>query len=182
MKKPTNQRNVAPLSQRPRRARLLAGISVIAAAGFIPGTAQAAELNFADYAKAVQSAQALAIAPAAAESNRTILSPAIAALPSGLDEFAVERLDAGRSPILSVGLVGHETTAIRGAEATFIGYSNYPAALERGEIRIFDAAVSPDQTPHAVVPMAANGVAHWTPTTYASPDLHYVYRVYGHLI
>ena len=178
MKKPTNQRNVAPLSQRPRRARLLAGISVIAAAGFIPGTAQAAELNFADYAKAVQSSQALAIAPAAAESNRTILSPAIAALPSGLDEFAVERLEVGHSPILSVGLVGHETAAVRGAEATFIGYSNYPAALERGEIRIFDAAVSSDQTPHAVVPMATNGAAHWTPTTYASPDMQYVYRVY----
>ena len=136
MKKPTNQRNVAPLSQRPRRARLLAGISVIAAAGFIPGTAQAAELNFADYAKAVQSSQALAIAPAAAESNRTILSPAIAALPSGLDEFAVERLEVGHSPILSVGLVGHETAAVRGAEATFIGYSNYPAALDRGEIDV----------------------------------------------
>jgi hypothetical protein len=178
MKKPTNQRHAMPISQRPRRARLLASMSVIAAAGFVPATAQAAELGFADYAKAVQSAKALGIATAAAESNRTILSPAITAMPAGLDEFAIERLEDGPSPILSAGLVGHELTVVRGAEATFIGYSNYPAALERGEIRIFDAAVSPAQTPHAVVPVGASGAAHWTPTAYAASDMQYVYRVY----
>ncbi|RNJ62739.1 MAG: hypothetical protein EDM03_08780 [Porphyrobacter sp. IPPAS B-1204] len=178
MKNPNLQRAAMATPNRLRRARFLAGISAVAAAGTLSVSVQAAAPTFADHVKAVQSAQALAHARVDAGRDLTVFSTAKAAFPAGLAEFAVERIAQSGVPILSVGLVEHETTIIRGAEATFIGYSNYPAAHDRGEIRIFDAAASPDQPPHAVVAVSGNGAARWKPTPYAGRDMIYVYRVY----
>ena len=81
-------------------------------------------------------------------------------------------------PILSVGLVESDRTVVRGHEATFVSYSNYPSFIDHGELRIFAAGVAPDATPHIVIKTDANGVARWTPTPYASEAMYYVYRVY----
>ena len=96
----------------------------------------------------------------------------------GTHEFTVAALAKPPAPILSVGLVNHEKAVVRGEVATFIGYSNYPGAIERSELRISEVASDPDGIPHYVAPFDANGAATWTPTSYAASDMQYVYRVY----
>lgn len=89
------------------------------------------------------------------------------------------RTDAARvDPVLAAGLVESERAVVRGRDATFIRYTNYPAMVARGEVRIFRADASPDGTPLAVVPADRDGVARWTPGADAEGDLFYVYRVY----
>ena len=64
----------------------------------------------------------------------------------------------------------------------FKAYSNFPAFIAKGEVRIFDKERSVRDTPLAVVPLDAEGRATWQanfPTyTAAGRDLHYVLRVY----
>jgi len=104
----------------------------------------------------------------------------IAAVVSGLSDATVMTVPAATAPlsILSVGLVNHDRSVVVGEKANFIGYSNYPGAIARGELRIFDAAVPLDGAPHFVKPFDKNGSASWMPTNYAANDMRYVYRVY----
>ncbi len=81
-------------------------------------------------------------------------------------------------PVLAVGLATSERTVVRGAAATFVSYTNYPAFIARREVRIFRADVGSDSAPLAVVEADRDGVAHWTPGAELSGDLFYVYRVY----
>jgi hypothetical protein len=67
------------------------------------------------------------------------------------------------TPVLRIGLVGAERTAVVGSKAEFQSYNNYPAFIERGEVRIFRTSQSP-----------AWGVPAETPEA-----LYFVYRVYA---
>ena len=61
-------------------------------------------------------------------------------------------------------------------------YSNFPGFIARSEVRIFDKEKSLRDTPLAIVPVDANGLAQWQANfaEYKSPgrDLQYVLRVY----
>ena len=83
------------------------------------------------------------------------------------------------TPVLNVGLMESERTAAAGDTVSFLGYSNYPAFIEGGEIRIFRASQSPDATPYAVVPVDANGSAQWNVPEVGPSALFYTYRVNG---
>jgi hypothetical protein len=169
-----NASNRSPADRLSRRARFVSGISVIAALGFCPSVSHAADVNFAEMASAVQAARTAvtASAPAGHFASTNVVAP------SGIDGLSVSVLPVAPSPILSVGLVNHEHSVIVGEEANFIGYSNYPGAVARGELRIFNAAVPVDGVPHIVRPFDLHGSATWKPTQYASSDMKYVYRVY----
>ena len=83
------------------------------------------------------------------------------------------------TPVMSVGLVDSVRTVVRGEEARFRTYTNYPSFVERGEIRVFAASASPDSEPLAVIETDKFGGATWS-ADQASPEaLYFVYRVYG---
>ena len=160
------------------RATLASGISAIAAIGFCPSVAHAADFNFASMADAVKSAQAAQTNPVDVEQRTQSVAVQSKQAISGISHVLVTALPTTATPVLSVGLVNHERSVVVGEVANFIGYSNYPGAVARGELRIFDAGTSLDGTPHFVKSFAENSAAEWTPTNYASNDMRYVYRVY----
>ena len=161
-----------------RSAKLLAGISAIATCGMVPTTASAAELEFGAFAGAVQAAQSLPARAVSADRFEQFSSNAVSTT-DALNDMFVRLLDSDPVPVLSVGLVNHERAVIRGEKASFVGYSNYPGAIARSEVRIFANDVKPDGVPHFTGAVDDNGAAHWMPTSYADPDMYYVYRVYG---
>ena len=162
-----------------RRVRLVTGISAVAAIGFCPAVAHAGEVSFASMAEIAQSAQSMQAVPSVSEQKSAVVASGIVAA-TGLANVTVvaQPASARISPILSVGLVNHDRSVLVGQQANFIGYSNYPGAIARGELRIFDAATGVDGVPHFVKPLDNSGSASWTPTAYASHDMKYVYRVY----
>ena len=178
MKNSTNQPNRNATANLLRRARLASSISAIAAIGFCPSASHAADFNFANMADAVKSAQAVqASAVNVEQRTQSVTAPSQQAV-SGLSNLLVTALPTSATPVLSVGLVNHDRSVVVGEVASFIGYSNYPGAVARGELRVFDANTPLDGVPHAVKPFSENGAATWTPTNYASNDMRYVYRVY----
>lgn len=74
-----------------------------------------------------------------------------------------------------------ETEAVEGA-VQFRLYSNYPAFIDRAEVRLFDADTSLRDAPLAIVPMDDAGRAEWLASLehYQAPGitLRYVVRVY----
>ena len=163
-------------SKHSSRARFLAGISAVATIGVCPAAANAAEIDFGKLTAAVQTAQAMPLPSSETTASARVMARDAAI--AGLRQLVVEPLGAKLSPVLSVGLVNRERTVVRGEPATFIGYSNYPGGVTRGEIRIFEADIASDDVPHFVAPLDSNGAAEWTPTRYASGAMAYVYRVY----
>ena len=161
-----------------RRTSLATGISAIAAIGLCPSASYAADFNFASMADAVQSAQAAQASPAYVEQRTQSVAVQSNHTVSGLSNVLITALPTTAAPVLSVGLVNHERSVVVGEVANFIGYSNYPGSVARGELRIFDANTSLDGAPHSVKPFTENGSATWMPTNYASNDMRYVYRVY----
>jgi hypothetical protein len=83
------------------------------------------------------------------------------------------------TPVLNVGLMESERTAAAGDTVSFLGYSNYPAFIDSGEIRIFRASQSPDAEPYATVAVDANGSAQWSVPEVGPSALFYIYRVNG---
>ncbi|KWV90938.1 hypothetical protein [Erythrobacter sp. YT30] len=81
-------------------------------------------------------------------------------------------------PILSVALRDATRTVLAGSEAVFVTYSNYPAFIEKGEIRIFRQGVSADSEPLQIIEVNKHGTAKWTPPVLDDPQLYFVYRVY----
>lgn len=160
-----------------RRAWMLAGASTIACLGMAsPALASTADVapdsGFENYS---------AVASAASNADQSV-TLAEAAIPSAsvaaIAAPTVQVENAIAAPVLSVGLVDAEQTVRRGTPARFLGYSNYPAFVERAELRLFHKSVPTTGTPHAVVESDRNGVIDWTPTNYASAEMVYVYRVY----
>jgi hypothetical protein len=83
------------------------------------------------------------------------------------------------SPVLRVGLVDGVRTAAIGDDVRFATFSNYPAFIESGEIRVFKAGQSPDAVPFIKLPIDKNGTAVWRAPDYALGGLYFVYRVTG---
>jgi hypothetical protein len=83
------------------------------------------------------------------------------------------------TPVLNVGLMDSQRTAAAGETVSFLGYSNYPAFIEKGEIRIFRASQTPDSEPVAALPIDSNGSTQWTVPDSGPSAMFYVYRVYG---
>jgi flagellar motor protein MotB len=69
------------------------------------------------------------------------------------------------------------------APVRFQMYTNYAAFIARAEVRIFEAGRSPQSTPLAVIPIAANGSAEWQPRAKhlsgAGEKLQYLVRAYS---
>lgn len=83
------------------------------------------------------------------------------------------------NPVLNIGLMNSERTAAAGENISFLGYSNYPAFIDKSEVRIFRASQSPDAEPVAILPVDANGNAAWQVPASGPSALAYIYRVYG---
>ncbi len=81
------------------------------------------------------------------------------------------------TPVLGVGLVDTVRTAIAGEEASFQAYSNYPAFIAKGEIRVLRAGQFPDAEPVATIAVDGNGFARWTVPVDTPEALYFVYRV-----
>ncbi|MFZ1743979.1 MAG: hypothetical protein WAT93_14070, partial [Pontixanthobacter sp.] len=175
---PTARSNSGKASRKSRQALLLAGASAIASLS-IAAPAMAAPEGSQNFGFVPYST--LAVAASDADHSAKLTAPAVtsqAAATIGAQAPSVQIRSAIATPILSIGLVGAEKTIQRGSPAQFIGYTNYPAFVERTELRLFDSGLSTDGTPHAVVTGDRNGVMEWTPTNYASAYMVYVYRVY----
>lgn len=82
-------------------------------------------------------------------------------------------------PVLNVGLVDAERTALAGEAVSFVAYNNYPAFVEKAEIRILRASQSVDAEPLAVLEVNKLGAARWQVPEDAPNALAYVLRVYG---
>jgi hypothetical protein len=81
------------------------------------------------------------------------------------------------TPVLNAGLVETERTVVAGDKTHFQTYNNYPAFVEKGEIRVFKAGDSPDREPFAAIAVDANGSASWQVPVDAPEALFYIYRV-----
>jgi hypothetical protein len=83
------------------------------------------------------------------------------------------------SPVLRAGLADGVRTAAVGEDVRFQTFSNYPAFIDSGEIRVFKAGQSPDAMPFVKFPVDNTGVAVWRAPDYALGGLYFVYRVTG---
>lgn len=177
MRNSTLVRRTEPSLSKASRFALLASASV-AAVGFIPATAKpATDVHFGQLALASQtvSLQDVANAKAGIASIATNLGSA------GLIQTAhlhVRLTGGATAPVLLVGLVNHSDTIVRGEQAVFVSYSNYPTYIKSAELRVFAKGISPSGVPHMVSSFDAGGVSKWVPTKYASDEMTYVYRVY----
>jgi hypothetical protein len=154
---------------------------------FVPGTgspakAQTSAIAIAAAAPALQEMRADVgvVAMRKAMPEPAVMQEANALSNSG-DPFNIQfRADSLIvSPVLNIGLIESERTAVTGEPVSFLGYSNYPAFIEKGEVRIFRAGQSPDGEPVAVVPVDANGLASWAVPETGPSAMFYIYRVYG---
>ncbi|WP_439273797.1 TonB-dependent receptor [Pseudochrobactrum sp. HB0163] len=86
-------------------------------------------------------------------------------------------LEANR--LLNISTVPVKRTYKAHEEVRFLATSNYPAFIERSEIRIFNRKGDDAQKPVAIVSVAINGEAGWVmPDTPQEADFTYVLRVY----
>lgn len=81
------------------------------------------------------------------------------------------------TPVLNACLGDGVRAVVRGEVAQFHTFNNYPAFIERGEIRIFIAGQSSDAEPLAKVIVGGDGVAKWQVPDAAPSALYFVYRV-----
>lgn len=86
--------------------------------------------------------------------------------------------DLSANPILSVGLIGSMRTAVRGEDAEFLGYSNYPSLITKSEIRIFESGKPSDSDPLAIIALNKDSFGKWRVPSDGKASLYFVYRVY----
>jgi len=65
-----------------------------------------------------------------------------------------------------------------GEKVDFLATANYPAFIQRAELRILDLSVPKTESPVAILPVAVNGPVHWTMPVGGSGEFGYVLRVY----
>jgi len=98
------------------------------------------------------------------------------------DLKARRRLSVAVSPSVVV-LQKTPEEGLIAAPVHFQMYTNYAAFIARAEVRIFEAGRSPQSTPLAIVPIAANGSAEWQPRARqlsgAGQKLQYLVRAYS---
>ncbi|RVQ51949.1 TonB-dependent receptor [Sinorhizobium meliloti] len=85
-------------------------------------------------------------------------------------------LEAGT--LLNVSTVPVKRTYKAGEEVRFLSTSNYPAFIDRAEIRIFDRKGRDKKKPVALVPVTINGEAGWIMPEAEAAEFAYVLRVY----
>jgi hypothetical protein len=85
-------------------------------------------------------------------------------------------LEAGT--LLNVSTVPVKRTYKAGEEVRFLSTSNYPAFIDRAEVRIFDRKGKDKKKPIALVPVAINGEADWVMPETEAAEFAYVLRVY----
>ncbi|MDZ5696773.1 TonB-dependent receptor, partial [Chelativorans sp. M5D2P16] len=85
-------------------------------------------------------------------------------------------LEAGR--LLNVSTMPVERTYSAGEAVTFLATSNYPAFIDKAEIRIFEADAVHEGRPLAIIPVAINGTASWTMPAAEESAFAYVLRVH----
>ncbi len=205
MKKSNINPSRTPASRLSRRARFVSGASFIAAIGMCPAVSHAAEVNFAEMADAIRSAQSGQLSTMPVEQRVSNIAstvgvsaasagPASKTVPleggfrvttspaaqTGAQDHKIEVRADGHAtePVMVVGLIGSERVVADGNPVEFQTYTNYPSYVVQSEVRIFAGASVPDSAPLAVVPTNANGFAQWQPGADAPRDLFYVYRVY----
>nr|MBX2824336.1 hypothetical protein [Gammaproteobacteria bacterium] len=83
------------------------------------------------------------------------------------------------TPVLNVGLVEADRTAVVGEPVTFMTYNNYPAFVEKSEVRVFRAEATPDSEPLTVLEVDQLGAARWEVPGDVPSALYYVLRVFG---
>lgn len=95
------------------------------------------------------------------------------------DAFAIRfRVDTlVVTPVLNAVLVNRVRTVVSGEEVHFQTYSNYPAFIQSGEIRIFRAGQSVDAEPLVTLPVHPTGGATWQVPVDAPAALFFTYRV-----
>ena len=79
------------------------------------------------------------------------------------------------APVLNVTTA--EAAAKRGEAVRFFSYANYPAFIQRAEVRLFNAAASVKDDPIAVLPVTIGAGASWIPDGDVEA-VQYVLRVY----
>ncbi len=83
------------------------------------------------------------------------------------------------TPVLNIDLVDRVRTGQVGQTTHFQTYNNYPAFIDKGEVRIFAAGQSPDGEPLKTLPVDGNGAAFWDVPEGTPQALFYTYRVTG---
>lgn len=81
------------------------------------------------------------------------------------------------TPVLSAIVANDIRTIVAGEDAHFETYSNYPAFIDRGEIRIFRAGQSPEATPLVAIGVNQDGRATWSVPADSGESLYFTYRV-----
>ena len=172
-----------------RRTALLAGGSSLAILGFVMPSAAAAQDRVDETVQNEMGNRANVFVPLKDAEPAQVLvdDPGIKITLDAAGERSTKNPysvkirtdDTHIDPVLAVGLIETERTVVRGEEATFVSYSNYPTFIERGELRIFRQGVSADSEPLVIVAADQAGVARWTPPADEGNELFYVYRVYG---
>tara|TARA_R110000787_G_scaffold280905_1_gene391913 strand:+ start:24926 stop:28570 length:3645 start_codon:yes stop_codon:yes gene_type:complete len=183
------------IGKKSRKNEWLSGTAVVLISASLSTVAHAGTLQ-ADTQSAVEQTQDLNTQSLknSRASKAASSAPPAAPAPSGFSITVDENRDVAEAsehnvqvrvdsllvqPVLSAGLVDSERTAVRGEEARFVGYTNYPALVEKAEIRIFADGKASDATPMAVLPVDANGAASWLVSNDTVEHLYFVYRVYG---
>lgn len=83
-----------------------------------------------------------------------------------------------QSTLLNVSTVPVRRTYSAGETVRFLATSNYPAFIERAEVRIDARDALPGTAPVAVVPVKVNGEAGWVVPSVGTGEFSYVLRVY----
>ncbi|WP_440409084.1 TonB-dependent receptor [Neorhizobium petrolearium] len=81
-------------------------------------------------------------------------------------------------PLLNVSTVPVKRTYRAGEQVRFLATSNYPAFIERAEVRIFETKGRDKDRPIATISVAVNGEAAWIMPEAKEADFAYVLRVY----
>jgi uncharacterized repeat protein (TIGR01451 family)/fimbrial isopeptide formation D2 family protein len=87
------------------------------------------------------------------------------------------RLDVIATPS-TIAREDNPDTAQHENEVVFQGYSNYPAMIDKAEVRVFRSAQSLDDTPLAVVPLDDRLRGNWQAQWNSGAEVKFVLRVY----
>jgi hypothetical protein len=123
---------------------------------------------------------ALAISSAASAQTETE-KPAVGLTHESAESGVAIKVDGNAvQPMLNVIMdAGDKRLAEIGKPVTFKTFWNYGHYVKRGEVRIFNAKQSVDQTPYKVIDLSPGGQADFTPSAADPQAMFYVLRVYG---
>jgi hypothetical protein len=162
------------------------GSKVVASASILPANTPKPAIAYVN-GTGIESSAAVTQAATMQPSTSAMAIAAATASPEPVSEMAAKsefnmqfRADTlVVTPVLNIGMMESERTAAAGDTVSFLSYSNYPAFIEKSEVRIFRASQSADGEPVATIPVDANGSAQWTVPEAAASAMFYVLRVYG---